>query len=176
MSRNAVAFAVAALAILGGVYFDYKSQQDAIKKEMVQWQGRHRKESSLRSQLQLDAAALQESNKVLTRGLKPGQRISDALLSVANDVPEGVWLTGMSLDRGKPMVLRGTAKSSEGVSEFVNKLSSNPRLREAKLVFANQGSLNQTPVVQFSITAVAVANLPLVDPVKPGAKPQGVAK
>jgi Tfp pilus assembly protein PilN len=81
----------------------------------------------------------------------------------ANAVPEGVWLTGMSLDRGKPLQIRGSAKTNEQVADYVQQLSSSERLRDVKLVFSNNNTIGDTPIVQFSISAHVIGNYPLAD-------------
>jgi hypothetical protein len=101
-----------------------------------------------------------------------GQRFSDVATVVSNSVPPGVWLTGISLERGKRLVLRGTAKTNELVEQYartLNTLDANSpqqRLRDVKLEFTNPGSIEQVPVVQFSISAFPVGNVPLYDQTK----------
>jgi len=99
-------------------------------------------------------------------GLEPRQTLSDVVTVAVNSVPEGLWLTGMTLERGKDMTLRGTAKSNTLVAAMVDALSASSRLREVELVFSNNNAIGEIPVVQFSIKAHVVGNMPLLDPKK----------
>jgi len=60
--------------------------------------------------------------------------------------------------------VRGSARNSADVKQFLNNLEQQSRLRDVKLAFANTGKIEDTPVVQFSITAFPVGNLPLAQP------------
>jgi Tfp pilus assembly protein PilN len=97
------------------------------------------------------------------RAFQPGQKLSDVAELMANDVPEGAWLTGLTIERGKELMVRGVAKDGNAVDTYLNKLTSEDRLRDVTLVFANNAVINQIPVVQFSFSAFPVGNLPLVD-------------
>jgi hypothetical protein len=59
--------------------------------------------------------------------------------------------------------IRGTAKDPEGVATFVKALAEQKRFRDVKLLFANSAEIESEPVVQFSVTAIAVGNLPVID-------------
>ena len=99
----------------------------------------------------------------LMNALSPAQRMSDLLTTISNESPPNVWLTGITLERGKQVLIRGTAMTSEQVASYVQTLAAEPRLRDVKLVFANNATIEQTPIVQFSIQAHAVGNLPIVN-------------
>jgi Tfp pilus assembly protein PilN len=78
--------------------------------------------------------------------------------------PSDVWLTGVTFERGKPLLVRGTALSGASVAAYLQSLSGQSRFRDVKLVFANDATIETTQVQQFSISAHAVGNLPLTDP------------
>ncbi len=98
----------------------------------------------------------------LKRAFQPAQPMSDVFTAVSNDVPNGVWLTGVSLERGKPLMLRGMAMSHEALGVYLQSLNANDRFRDSKLAFANQTLIESTSVVQFSISSHVVGNLPTI--------------
>lgn len=109
---------------------------------------------------QLSADAM---NADLDRAFKPAQRASDMIQVVANAAPTGVWLTNITVERGRPVLVRGSAMTSDAITAFVNALNGSPRLRDARIVFTNNGSIDRQAIVQFSVQATAVGNLPLAD-------------
>jgi hypothetical protein len=124
--------------------------------------------ADLSSAEQGKAIASNDLLKILDRSFHPGQSLADVVTIVANDVPNGVWLTAITADRGKPLILRGTSTNGNAVAAFQDSLinesqDSTHRFRDVKLVFANNAEVEKTPVVQFSISGFPVGNLPLVD-------------
>jgi hypothetical protein len=85
-----------------------------------------------------------------------------------------VWLTGFTAERGKPFTARGIAKTGDGVVQYLQALTLEQRLRDVKLVAsANNAKIDETPVVQFSISAFPIGNLTLADPeAKKSARPK----
>jgi len=77
-----------------------------------------------------------------------------------------VGLTGVTLERGKPVQVRGASTDSAGVKQFLEKLNASDRFRDVKLSFANDAKIDDVPVSQFALTATAVGNLPLAEPDK----------
>jgi hypothetical protein len=87
---------------------------------------------------------------------------------VSNSVPEGVWLTGINVERGKEVTIRGVSTTNDGVTKYANALnayldpaSGEPRMRNAKFLFATGGSVEKKPVVEFSLSAFPIGNLPI---------------
>src|SRR5207237_257612 len=107
---------------------------------------------------------------MLTRGFHHGQKLGDVVALISNDLPKNAWLTNVGVSRGQNVVIRGTALTGDDVATYVQTLSKEARLRDVKLIFANNALIESTPVVQFSLTAFPVANLPLVDKVAKGAR------
>lgn len=112
-----------------------------------------------------------DSQTAIDLGFKYGQRFSDIVTVVVNGIPSGLWVNAISLERGKRLVLRGTASTNDQIAAFVHNLEGqgsdagdDPRLRDVRLEFTNNGSIDQTPVVQFSVSAFPIGNVPLVDP------------
>ena len=104
----------------------------------------------------------------LRRAFQPAQPLSDISAVVDDSLPPGAWLTGLTVERGKPLDLRGTAKTAGDVTRLVNALSASPRFRDVRLVFANSALIGKVPVIQFNVSAVCVGNLPMPAPVTPG--------
>ena len=161
--RVALLMVLTALACVAGAYTRYDKAasavalQDAgVKKTLTQLQKRQK-------DTETKATALVGAQKSLDLAFKSGQRYSDLAAIISSDVPDGVWLGGLSLERGKRLVLRGVAISNEKVKAYTDKLSNESRLRNVRLEFANDGSIDLKPVVQFSISAFPNGNVPLVD-------------
>ena len=93
--------------------------------------------------------------------LSPAQTSSEVLTLVSSRIPQGAWITGISYDRGKPVLIRGTALTSEAVTAYLDALNTEPRFKDAKLVFANNASIEESVVVNFSISLRAIGNVPL---------------
>lgn len=108
----------------------------------------------------------QNKSVMVGDGLNPRQSLADVLIVAANAAPDGLWLTGVTLERGKDLSVRGTAKSNALVAAMVDALSASSRLRDVELVFSNNNAIGEVPVVQFSIKAHVVGNYPLHEPKK----------
>lgn len=109
--------------------------------------------------------------QLVGRGFEPPQHLVDVLRIVSNDAPDGMWLSGVSLERGKPFTVRGAALNAEAVTTYLAKLGAEPRLRDVKLVFAQDAVIASQPIVQFSVQGFPVGNLPLVDDAKSKSAP-----
>ncbi|MER3496080.1 MAG: hypothetical protein C4320_04310, partial [Armatimonadota bacterium] len=96
---------------------------------------------------------------VLARAFQPAQRVSDVTVLVSSVVPPGIWLTNFSVDRGKPLQIRGTATSSAAVSTYLRNLAGQNRFRDVRLLFANTAEVENKPVINFSITAFPIGNV-----------------
>lgn len=161
--RNASMALVAALALAAYVGYDYLSAQASSAKAISQSQKEQANIKDYASKIQSRAGTLQPSFTVLSRGFDPAQPFSDILTALSQDVPKGAWLTGLTLQRGQTMTIRGTALQAGLVNDCVERLSADSRFREVKLVFTTNVTNGKQTLVQFSISAFAVGNLPLVD-------------
>jgi len=105
----------------------------------------------------------QDIATTLKTAFKPAQTIYDMTTLAANLAPAGVWLTGLSLERGKEMTIRGTATSNDAIVQYTDDLNneSQGRFRNARLTFATNAAIEKIPVVQFNITLFPVGNLPI---------------
>lgn len=165
-NRTRIAVLTALSAILFGVlvWDDRDRASQVVKRGEAKWNADLRKLRSIREGLSTESQKEKKIEATTALALQPAQRAGDVLTVIANSVPTGVWLTGYSFDRGKPVQVRGSARNSGDVKQFLNNLEQQSRLRDVKLAFANTGKIEDTPVVQFSITAFPVGNLPLAQP------------
>ena len=128
----------------------------------------------LRSVQDADTAEAQKVRPCRTSwtGLLPRPSRSSDIVSVVGDsLPPGTWLTGLGVERGKRLQIRGTAKSPGDVPRVVHALGVSPRFRDVRLVFANSVPIGKARLVEFDISAVCVGNLPLSEPDKTGERP-----
>ncbi|MBL8068195.1 MAG: PilN domain-containing protein [Armatimonadetes bacterium] len=131
---------------------NYRRQIDAIKGQ--------------KDLINVEASKLKVQSDLVVDGIEPKQHLADVVTVAANAAPDGLWLTGLSIERGKDLTVRGTATSNTQVAAFVDSLSATPRLRDVHLAFSNNNNIADVPVVQFSVTAHVVGNMPLTDPKK----------
>jgi len=96
----------------------------------------------------------------LKRAFEPKQPASDVIAAAGNLAPAGVWLTGVNYERGKDVQIRGVAMTNEAVKCFLETMGSSSRFRDVRLVFANNALIETSSVVQFSVSAHVVGNLP----------------
>lgn len=154
--------AAALLVVL--VWVDRDDAQKVIRRGEGTWARQLGQLRSIRKAEQAKAAAAVKVRTTLDRAFDTAQPLGDIATVVGDALPAGAWLTGLNVERGKPLQIRGTAARSGDVAAFVDALAASKRLRDVRLVFANGSRIDQTPVVQFSVTAVAVGNLPLPEP------------
>jgi hypothetical protein len=160
----AVALFIFALLPAGFRFFAWNDAQQKANRSTSFYNFQTAKAKRERDMQISKASAATNLQQVLDRGFHPAQTMSDVIRLASNDAPDGVWLTGFSLERGKPLTVRGTATKGDLVVIYQNALVAEPRLRDVKLLFATNTEIEKTPVVQFSISAFPVGNLPLIDP------------
>lgn len=169
--RLAMLASVAALAAVLLVGFDHGDAALQASQTTKTRKAAQARMDDLKSALYARMAAKQKALDTLGRALAPPQPFSDVLSVVSEAMPEGVWLTGVSLERGRPLQFRGTALNSALVSTLVDRMEAGDRFRDVKLLFANNAAIEGRQVVQFSITAHSIGNLPLVEKKKKGTRP-----
>ncbi|GAB4459638.1 MAG: hypothetical protein OHK0029_22450 [Armatimonadaceae bacterium] len=165
-TRLAALMLLSALLFVALVWADRSDALAVVKKGEGVWA---RELSKLRSIRDLEASRTQRVSAVqntLKRSFEPAQPLTDLAMVVGDSLPPGAWLTGLTIERGKPLQIRGTARSAADVARYVDSLGISPRFRDVKLVFANSAKVEETPVVQFSVTATAIGNLPMPEPAK----------
>ncbi len=165
--RRLATLLIAACVCVGAI--SYMDRDDAARRVRAEEQKTARMTKELNARQSLVATQRDQIDSVSTivvDGLDPRQALSDVVLIAANSTPDQLWLTGLTLERGKDLNVRGTARSNAAVSAYSDALSASNRLRDVSLVFSNNNTIGETPVVQFSITAHVIGNLPLVEPKK----------
>lgn len=171
---SAVRFAVllwaAAILLAALVFWDRADAAAKVGHVESLHQSELTKLKNLKTAAQSQSKEAKSLHDALARAFQPAQRPSDVIAVITNAVPKGVWLTGITLERGKPMLVRGTGTSSAAVAAFVAKLTAEPRFRDVRLVFANNAKVDETVVVLFSISGFPVGNLPLMETEKGSAK------
>jgi Tfp pilus assembly protein PilN len=167
-TRLAVLMTMSALLLMLLVWVDRQKAAAVVTHSQGVWA---RQLTTLESiQTAETAAATQEVavQNTLQRAYSPAQPLSDISAVVDDSLTPGAWLTGLTMERGKPLDIRGTSKTAGDVTRFVNALSSSSRFRDVRLVFANSAVVGKVPVVQFNVSAVCVGNLPMPTPVTAG--------
>lgn len=148
------------------VWADRGDDLAKVRKSEGVWSRELSKRRSIRDLETKKAQAATGLEETLERAFAPGQPLSDVVASLGDSLPQGVWLTGLSVERGKPLQVRGTARQTGDVARLIDTLSNNRRFRDVKLVFASEGKIKETKVVQFNAVAFPVGNLPLPEPPK----------
>lgn len=162
--RMSALMAVAAGLFLTLVAVDYAEKANVVRLEESKATNANRKLTKI--QKDKETAALEQAGfeKTLVQAFQPAQRLGDVVAVIGNLVPPDAWLGGVTVERGKPIVVRGTAKNGAAVITFVQRLTAEPRLRDVRLVFSTNAMLDETPIVQFSVSAFPVGNLPVNEP------------
>jgi len=164
--RSSLVVLTAGLLLAGWQYMRWNTAQTAYDQVASQWK---RQETGQKTRLDADnsqLSSLTNVKKALDLAFHPAQTFSDMVATASNDITPGIWLTGFSLERGKPLTIRGTAMGGQPVSDYQNALDAEKRFRNVTLLFATNTLIQNTPVVQFSISAFPVGNLPLAQPTK----------
>lgn len=163
-TRLALLIFLASLLVLTFAYFRWSDAAALRAKSEATWTREIAQAKRIRDENIKTSSALVDMQGKLQRAFAPAQGIGDVVTIASNAVPSGIWLTGISLERGKALSIRGTAKTSELVAQYQQALIADPRFRDVTLVFATVSKIDEIPVYQFSISAFPVGNLPLVDP------------
>lgn len=152
------------------IVFDVRSEQKALlDKGEKTWAKRLTSLKKDNQLFQSRATLLREQKDQFELAFEPKQPLGDVMTVLTNLAPGQLWLTGISLERGKRASLRGTAMSNQAVTSYLASLGEQSRMRDVKLVFANNATVGKVPIVNFSISAHVVGNMPLPD-AKKGAK------
>lgn len=165
-TRFAVLMMAAALLLAGLIWVERGDAQAIVTRSEGTWARELSKLRSIRDTENGKAQRVIGIQNALKTAFQPAQPLSDITSFISDSLPASVWLTGMNIERGKQLQIRGTAAQSTDVASLVDALGGSSRFRDVKLVFANSARIEEKPVVQFSITATAVGNLPMPAPVK----------
>lgn len=156
----------ATICIAAMFYMDRDDLNIKIAKETKKWDKELEAFTDRKALLAPRLSSAEDNQKLIINLMQPKQYASDVVKTVSNLVTEGVWLTGISFERGKPILIKGTAKNQNQIAEFVTSLSTSERLRDVTLSFANDTKIEETAVAQFSISAHVIGNFPLDEPKK----------
>lgn len=162
--RLALLLAASAIALVALVAMDRSDAQAKVDQERGKINSAVNRLKGVQKAVESDVLRTVATDQSLDRAFEPAQPLTDVIATITNSIGEGVWLTGISAERGKPVIIRGTGTSSEAVAKYVDRLTKNPRFRDVKLIFSNNAAIDQVQVIQFSVSAFPVGNLPLVDP------------
>ncbi len=174
-NRLSIYFLIAAVLLLAVVLTQRFDEEQVVIQGEAKWAKRVAKARSNRKIAELESKKQTDFTNLLDPAFEPGQRLSDALGSITVAAPANIWLTGVNMDRGRPIQIRGTAMTNEAVTQFVNVLGASDRFRDVQLVNASLAKIEQTEVVNFTMNVTAVANVPLPKPQKTK-KPAGTSK
>ena len=168
-TRLAVLMIVSALLLVLLVWVDRQDAVAVVKHSQGAWARQLTTQESIQNAETAQAGEVVAAQNTLHRAFRPAQPLSDISAVVDDSLAPGAWLTGLNVERGKPLDIRGTTKTAGDVTRLVDALSANPRFRDVRLVFANSALVGKVPVVQFNVSAVCVGNLPMPRPGNAGA-------
>ncbi len=172
-TRFGALLATATLMVLVLVWDIRDSEETVARRGEGTWARTIGKLRSIRKARLGEADGSTQARTALDRAFDVAQPLGDIAVHLGDSLPADVWLTGMAIERGKPVQIRGTAKTNDAVAAAVDALSRSDRLRDVRLLFANATRIDQSPVVQFSITATAVGNLPMPEPDRSAKRSKG---
>jgi hypothetical protein len=168
----------AGIVLAAYAYMDYANRRTVADIAKADITASVSKLQKIKDDVDVRAAASATISSSLKRGFEPAQTMSEVMILATNSAPADVWLNGITLERGKQLLIRGTAKNAAAISAYVDSLnaqtgkvvgavgSTAPRLRDVKLSTMSSGKIDETEVLQFGISAFPVGNLPLIDPNK----------
>ncbi|MFQ3586841.1 MAG: PilN domain-containing protein [Fimbriimonadaceae bacterium] len=163
LKRFAALIGASAVLLAVLVALDYSDAQSAVDRARSNMNASVTRLTNIKRSIESDVARESRNLEALKRAFDVAQPLPDVVKLVSDEVPDGLWLTGITLERGRPLVLRGTAVRSDAVAEYLERLNRTERLRDVRLVFSNNATIEATPVVQFSINAFPIGNLPLLE-------------
>lgn len=157
----ALAASVIAVALGEGEYL----QRSAAQKAMARLQLENRKTISQARRDQSTALKMAEDaanqNSLVQLAFHPAQSFSDVIDVLGTPRNQKVWLNGLTLERGRPLILRGVAASGKDLADYVDQISIGDRFRGIRVLSATNATIGKKSVVQFSITGWVVGNLPV---------------
>jgi hypothetical protein len=166
-AMNALFLWLAVAAVGAFVYLDRTDAVAKITSDNVRYNSAMKQLTAVQAKTKADLSAETALQAGLSAAYMPAQTFSDVITEVCNKMPpDKMWTSGFTLERGKPFLIRGTAVDSDSVAAYVQALAIDPRFRDVKLVFANNGTIDAKQIVEFSIQMHVMGNTPLNDPLK----------
>jgi Tfp pilus assembly protein PilN len=102
-------------------------------------------------QLAAKRGQLEARSRELTGAVAPRHSYLDVLNEVSRLAGREIWLTQFSYDRGRPIVIRGNARTNAAVGRLAEGLRASPHMVNVSLGALTVAEISQTPVVQFTI-------------------------
>jgi Tfp pilus assembly protein PilN len=106
----------------------------------------------------------EERVQLLHAAVIPQHSYLDVLNDVSAQAGPDVWLTQFAYDRGRPIVIRGAAKSNLAVAELVEGLRRSRHLERVTLGSVTQTETKESRFMQFTITGTLRGDAPLEPP------------
>ena len=147
---------------LGGYEYTLRTaaQKDAAKQTAL-----NQRKVSVSRREQSEAISLKEAasaqSDLVRLAFHPAQNFSDVVTVLGGSINHKVWLNGLTLERGRPVILRGVAATGKELADYIDDISVGDRFRGLRVLSAINGSIGKKSVVQFSITGWIVGNLPI---------------
>lgn len=145
------------------IYLDRDEAASKLASQRKKWTAMTKQGEKQKGELTTELTKLKSQEAMLTNSFQPAQSPADVLTVVANNVPQGVWLTGVTIERGQLLQIRGTARQNDALARYVDSLNISSRFRDVRINYANNAAIDETPVVQFSVSAHVIGNLPLIE-------------
>jgi Tfp pilus assembly protein PilN len=172
-SKKNLAMLLWAAAIgVGAVVFDWRqTEMNRVEQSNKVWEARTKELRDTQALAQTKEKKLDTQDATLVASMTPKQYVGDVATLFTTVVPKNLWLTGLTIERGKQATVRGYAMTHEAVSAYLESLGSLDRFRDVKLNFMTDSDIAGTPVVSFSVAMHVIGNYPLPEDMKkPGGK------
>jgi Tfp pilus assembly protein PilN len=104
---------------------------------------------------------LEDQVRQLSGAVIPAHSYLDVLNDVSALLGADAWLTQFTYQRGRPIVIRGTARSNDAVARLVEGLRRSPHLERAALSSVTRPETQEVSLVQFAITGSLRGDQPL---------------
>jgi type IV pilus assembly protein PilM len=104
---------------------------------------------------------LVERARILHGAVAPAHSYLDVLNDVSALAGPDIWLTQFTYDRGRPIVIRGAARSRAAVARLVEGLRNSGHLERVVLGTVTQSAQEKGNTVQFTVNGVLRADAPL---------------
>ncbi|MBN1271808.1 MAG: PilN domain-containing protein [Candidatus Aminicenantes bacterium] len=150
-------------------------QMNAIKKENSLKEQAESEKASLRNvEQKLNQVRTQkgilEQKKHLIKTLESRQTAAvDILDELSKEIPEWVWLTGLSYNQGV-IVINGRATSYEMIAEYISRLEKNSYFANVNLVSSQERIQRNDRYLEFTLTTVYISPYPVPPPLAPPEK------
>ncbi len=161
VAQRAVFAAAVAIAFATFVYLKQSTAlQDAKKSRNAQARELKIARSKL-GEITKKRDQAENSMNILLQAFQPAQTFGDIVATLQSKASAGSWFTGLSIERGKPILIHGQATNGKSVSTYIGDLKKERRFREMKLISAGKSTVGKTPVVEFAASGHAVGFLPI---------------